>query len=350
MRRFSRVLLSALSALCAAALLASPATATFSGPTGRISFARAVPATNGIEIFTAKPDGSAVTQLTVSGQDRNSIFTDWSPDGQRIAFDSDRTGTNEVQIWLMDWNGANQTQLTTGPGFHGDPAWSPDGKRLALESDWNDYPALQGIWTIPADAGPVGQADATRVTTLPAGFDFDSEPQYSPDGSQIVFTRFRRCKVRGHGHLAGFPHGCLSATFVVRTDGTGLRQLTPWGLNTSAPDWAPDGRKITFDRCDSAKVGCKGDIWTMNPDGSGRRRLTNFPPATNVSHNFDNFRFDFANNPVFAPSGAKILFTHWVPFGGTELLTMAPDGTGQTALIGESEFQNWADWGTNTNP
>src|SRR6266508_2264901 len=79
--------------------LAAPANATFSGTNGRITFARYVSATNGLEIFSAKPDGSAETQLTSSGQDHNAIFSDWSPDGTKIAFDSDRT--DDVQIFIM---------------------------------------------------------------------------------------------------------------------------------------------------------------------------------------------------------------------------------------------------------
>jgi Tol biopolymer transport system component len=50
----------------------------------------------------------------------------------------------------MNWDGSGQTQLTTGPGFHGDPGWFPGGTRLAIESDWGNYPALERVWLIPS--------------------------------------------------------------------------------------------------------------------------------------------------------------------------------------------------------
>jgi dipeptidyl aminopeptidase/acylaminoacyl peptidase len=114
-------LLSSLALLVAvAAVIAATSSATFGGSNGRISFARYVPETNSLEIFSASSTGSDIAQLTTSGQDHSSIFSDWSPDGNTIAFDSDRPGdgTGVVQIWTMNWDGSGQTQLTTGPGFH----------------------------------------------------------------------------------------------------------------------------------------------------------------------------------------------------------------------------------------
>ena len=176
-----RRLLSSLTLLVAfAAVLATTSSATFTGSNGRISFARYIPETNSLEIFSASSTGSGVTQLTTSGQDHSSIFSDWSPDGNTVAFDSDRPGdgTGLAQIWTMNWDGSGQTQLTTGAGFHGDPSWFPGGTQLAIESDWGNYPALEGVWLIPASDGDgVTQSEATRVTTTPSTAMFDEEPQ-----------------------------------------------------------------------------------------------------------------------------------------------------------------------------
>jgi Tol biopolymer transport system component len=140
-------------------------------------------------IFSAKADGTDVVRLTFSGQEHTSFFSDWSPDGQLIAFDSDRT-EDGVQLWVMDWDGQNQRQLTVDEGFHGDAAWDPTGARLAFEADWGQYPDLEGIWTAAfPTTGAITLADATRVTVTPPGMLFDSEPQYSPNGQWIVFSR-----------------------------------------------------------------------------------------------------------------------------------------------------------------
>jgi TolB protein len=347
----------AATALAVIALATStPSSATFSGTNGRITFARFVPNPDpdkfgGIEIFSAKPDGSDVTRLTFSGFDADgnshtSFFSDWSPSGQKIAFDSDRTG--DVQIWTMNWDGSDQTQLTTGAGFHSDPGYTPSGAQLAIGTDWGDGPGSE-IWLIPSsDPDGVTKDEATQVTTIPAGMEFDdSEPQVSPDGQSIVFTRFTGCKEREHGKLAGSFNGCISAIFVVGIDGNGLRRLTPWGLSVSAPDWSPSGQKIAFDSCDSSQLGCKGDIYVMNSDGTGRTRIVDSPPIGDVGHDFANFRFDYRGNPVWSPDGTKIMYTHWLDGGfPTELVTVNPDGSGESTVVGGDFSQNKADWGT----
>ena len=340
---FSLALLGAL-----AAVIATTSSATFSGSNGRISFARYVPATNSLEIFSASATGGVIAQLTSSGQDHSSIFSDWSPDGKTIAFDSDRPGdgTGDVQIWTMSWDGASQTQLTTGPGFHGDPSWFPGSTQLAIEADWGNSPALEGVWLIPSsDVNGVTRDEATRVTTTPSTAMFDEEPQVSPTGQWIAFTRVKSCSAIPRGRLAGAPKGCISAIFVVHPDGTGLRQLTGWGLNADEPDWSPNGQRLVFDSCDSSRLGCKGAIYVMNADGSGTKRIVDSPPIGNVGHDFANFRFDFRNNPTWSPDGTKIMYTHWVP-GGTELVTVNPDGSGESTVVDGNFFQNWPDWGT----
>jgi Tol biopolymer transport system component len=321
-------LLSSLTLLVAvAAVLATTSSATFGGSNGRISFARYIPETNSLEIFSASSTGSGITQLTTSGQDHSSIFSDWSPDGNTLAFDSDRPGDQ-----------SEKTQLTTGPGFHGDPSWFPGGTQLAIEADWGNYPALEGIWLIQSSDGDgVTQGEASRVTATPSTAMFDEEPQVSPNGRWIAFTRVKRCSSIPKGRLAGFEHGCISAIFVVHPDGTGLQQLTSWGLNADEPDWSPDGQKIVFDSCDSGRPGCKGAIYVMNADS---------PPVGNVGHDFANFRFDFRNNPTWSPDGTKIMYTHWA--NGTQLVTVNPDGSGESTVVGGDSFQNWADWGTHS--
>jgi Tol biopolymer transport system component len=328
-------------ALVALALAAAPALATFSGTNGRITFNMFNEATESIEIFSVAPDGSDLQQLT-SNPDRVSFFTDWSPDGQKIAFDSDRTDDG-VQIWTMDWDGSNEVQLTAGEGFHGDPAYSPDGLSLAIDSDWND-PAKQGIWIIPSSGSGIGEADATRVTTVPPTADFDSEPQFSPDGEWIVFTRFKSCGEHEHGHLAGFLHHCTQALYRVHPDGSGLRRLTAWGMEASAPDFSPDGEWITFDAGDSGAVGTRPSLWKMHPDGTGLTRLTKTTVITNVSHDFENLTIDFDNNPVFAPQNNRIVFVQF-GFDANTIQTINTSGGDRTSLFGPGPL-NKPDWGT----
>ena len=127
--------------LGAVVALVTPSSATFPGPDGLISFARFSPKGNSADIHIARPDGSGVQKLT-SNPRRFSLDSDWSPNGQLIAFDSNRVDVEgrkrADQIYLMGADGSGVTQLTRGAGFHGSPGWSPDGTRLAIEADWGD--------------------------------------------------------------------------------------------------------------------------------------------------------------------------------------------------------------------
>jgi Tol biopolymer transport system component len=322
------------------AAVAAPSSATFPGPDGLISFARDVPKTNSVEIFTARPDGTNVQQLT-SNPRRGSFESDWSPNGELIAFDSDRVDVDGrkdvVQVYVMNADGTGVTQLTRGPGFNATPGWSPDASRLAIEADWGQR-ALRGIWIVPAsDPDGVTQEEAQRLTTVPKGVDFDSDAQFSPDGSTIVFTRFKS------------PRPPRSAIHRVNVDGTGLQRLTPWKLNASDPDWSPDGQTITFDSGDLGvfEPGLRGDIYVMGADGSGRTKLTDSPRVR------EGKRFALAQNPVFSPSGTKIMYTLFKarrfssespPLPAGPLIVINPDGSGEQVVVGGKN--NWVDWGT----
>jgi Tol biopolymer transport system component len=323
------------------AVAATPSWATFPGTNGRISFTAGVERTKGNEIFTANPNGSDVKRLTTSGRNHTSFISDWSPDGQTIAFDSDRVDVDGrrdvVQIYLMDADGTNVRQLTRGAGFHGAPGWSPDGASLAIETDWGD-PALQGIWIIPAsDPDGVTRDEARRVTTIPKGVDFDSEPQFSPDGSTIVFTRFKSLS--------------RSAIHRVNVDGTGLVRLTPFRLNASDPDWSPDGQRIAFDSGDAGRPGSRGNIFVMRDDGSKRKRLTDHPRIRRgdagepMGERPPVAPLNLANNPVWSPSGTKIMYTRFLP-NRTAIRKMNPDGSHNRVVLERSGFPNKVDWGT----
>ena len=329
-----RVLPALVLAVAIIAVGAAPASATFPGPNGRIAFNGFVEETESLEIFTANPNGEDVQQLT-SNPNVFSELPDWSPDGQRIAFYRERIDVDQpVQIHVMNADGSDVTQLTRGPGFHGFPAWSPDGGSLAIAADWGDYAALRGIWIIPAsDPGGVTRQEARRVTTRPADIrGEDSEPQFSPDGSSIVFTRFKSFR--------------KSAIHRVGIDGTGLERLTPWRLNASDPDWSPNGKKITFDSGDAARRGQSGNIYVMRADGSGRNRLTDHPPLRRGRPSRGQ---SLANNPVWSPSGTQIMFTRFTHKASKLVAQRGPQGDEHVVLggrFGRRHFPNKVDWGT----
>lgn len=110
---------------------------------------------------------------------RNDSMPQFSPDGKRIAFVSDRSGNHE--IWVCDSDGSNSTQLTSFRGLGvTTPRWSPDSERIAFDSDAEGE---TDIWVIGANGGK-----PLRMTTHPAN---DGNPSWSRDGQWIYFDSAR---------------------------------------------------------------------------------------------------------------------------------------------------------------
>jgi Tol biopolymer transport system component len=108
-------------------------------------------------------------------------FPDYSPDGRRVAFASARNGASS-EIWLVEADGSNPTQLTRGPGLsQSSPRWSPDGRTIAYDSLGED--GSWDVWTIDAE----GSAPR-RFTTHPAD---DNLPSWSRDGRFLYWNSDR---------------------------------------------------------------------------------------------------------------------------------------------------------------
>jgi len=106
---------------------------------------------------------------------------DYSPDGQRIVFESRRNGQSN-EIWLAGADGSNPIQLTHGPGqWQGSPRFSPDGRTIAFDSQGED--GSWDVWTIDSSGGP-----PRRFTSDPAN---DNLPSWSRDGRFIYWSSTR---------------------------------------------------------------------------------------------------------------------------------------------------------------
>ena len=316
--------------LCAATIAfgTAPSSATFPGEDGRIAFDAFRAKTDSGEIFTAASDGSDLQKLT-SAPNHFSVLPDSWPG----------RAANRLHSGDLRWRQPGYSDLCDERGrkrpreAHPRP-WSPRRPKLVAgrkhacdQVRLGPRRALQGIWIIPAsDPDGVTEEEAARVTTIPASAKFDFEPQFSPDGSSIVFTRFKSRR--------------RSAIHRVNIDGTGLERLTRWRLNASNPDWSPDGQSIAFDSGDSGTPGSKGDIYVIRADGSGRTRLTDRPRF------HEGGRFDLTGNPCWSPSGTQIMYTHFLPNGTGTLMAMNADGSDKHVVIDRPRTPNKVDWGT----
>ena len=164
----------------------------------------------------------------------------------------------------------------------------------------------------------------------------DSEPEWSPNGTKIVFTRSRQTT----GAKSTDP---VTEIDVMNANGSNQTRLTRSAQNDHSPTWSPDGTKIAFvrERVLSKTPGSTpqpyGELYVMNADGSGERRLTqivldvcNKNTLTGEGDNLD------ATQPAWSPDGARIAFTsisHEYPCG-TEISVINADGSGQRQLTG----------------
>lgn len=135
------------------------------------------------DIYTMRPDGSELTNLTDGpAQDSNPF---WSPDGSRIAFESDRNGF--MQIFLMNSDGTDVKQVSTGEAehrfetsqhFEASNPWSPDGSKL-LFTERQPGEKTWLLYTIGVDG-----ENKTALTQVPNIY---SLPTWSPDGTHIAY-------------------------------------------------------------------------------------------------------------------------------------------------------------------
>ncbi len=102
-----------------------------------------------MDIFEANPDGSGLKRLTdAKGYDAEGSY---SPDGKQIVFCSNRSGPENLELYIMDADGKNVRQLTRAPGcYNGGPFFSPDGKQVIFRSDRKKKDHLQ-LFVINAD-------------------------------------------------------------------------------------------------------------------------------------------------------------------------------------------------------
>lgn len=258
-----------------------------------------------------------------------------------IIFTTEESGLPTLAVVHPD--GTGRRRVTTNQQPKAAPAISPDGKRIAFAG------MVSGAWGIY-----VMKADGTGSSLLIQRSSFDGSPAWSPDGSRIAF----RSENNG-------PYGPYGRIFVINTDGTGIRQVSPETGNYTyddGPAWSPDGSRIAFSR--------SGKLHVINADGTGFTPLPNDEGAEYPSWSPDGTRLAFASsgtldiyvrnadgsNPVrlttapeqedlprWSPDSRQLVFDRVVQ--GVQLFIINADGTGEVRLstMGTNS-DGWASW------
>lgn len=268
------------------------------------------------DLYVSAADGSGRVALTEGTH--QAAPGQWSPDGTRIAFATNRdtAGRGGSEIYVVNADGTGRTRLTFGASTAGNgkyaPIWSPDGSRIA-------FAYALGVWSVPANGGTATRIADTPVAAFPVAWSPDGStilalgqqgagdlfyirvsdgsvhdlgrlqtPAYSPDGSRIAYQD-------AQGRLA-----------VMNADTTDVRELTD--MTAREPSWVDD-RTVVF-RADhvyldqpETKFGypVRTNLYLLDVDSQDVPRR--------VTGAFDEYAdYRSADLPQVAPGGAQMLF------------------------------------------
>ena len=192
------------------------------------------------EIYVADARAGEVQRLThnVRTRDRSPA---WSPGGDLIVWQSGPP--DAADLFVMRADGSGKRRLVGGAGDDSDPAWSPDGKRVAFSSNRS---GRRQLWAVPADGG-----EPVRLTQGPGRA---RSPAWAPGGRRLAFVR---------------ESARRSDVWLLELSDGSTRSLTRGTGRDSGPDWSPSGERIAFAR---TAVG-RSAIWTLGTEGGRAVRV-----------------------------------------------------------------------------
>jgi TolB protein len=215
----------------------------------------------------------------------------------QIAYASNRSG--HWEIWLMDWDGANQRQITRHNALTILPSWSPDNDRMVYTSFAG---GTSDMWIINRRGG-----GRIRLRT---GLGLNTSATFSPISNDIAFV----------GSVFGNPD-----IYLIKDDGTNIRRLTTSSSIESTPEWSPNGRQISFT---SGRSGTP-QIYIMQADGTNVKRIS--------------YDGDWNDDATWSSDGDRVAYTSRV--NGRFQIRVANVINGETHIVageGSNEQPSWS--------
>lgn len=232
------------------------------------------------ELWAAMPDGSSPHRLTPT--DFHVEFYRWAPDGSRLIVEGGPKvgGAGTLDLYVMNSDGSGRVDIASARVI---PEWSPDGQRLAYFDQ------------VTANIG-VMNADGGGATPLPTGGDIETDPRWSPDGRQILYRR-------------EITQPFSEEIWVMDADGTHQRKISlPAFLSPFKAAWSPDGKQIAIE--------ANSGVWVVRSDGTGLKPVT--PNCTLTACAGPGYSYVH-----WRPDATELLF------GGTNSVNLvSPDGSG----------------------
>lgn len=260
----------------------------------------------------------------------------------RIAF---QDAGNGGQIWVMNPDGTGKTQVTDISGPAERPAFTADGTQIVYNSDTRvrraevDGPSDDGIagtdGGLYASVSPDGDiaytlgsdiiANGVNITNTPSGVN-EYQPDYSPDGTQIVFARN--------------DHESYDLFIASATGGNEVNLTNTPDIAESSPDWSPDGSQVIFDISPATGTESFVRIARIDADGSNYVELTtgdaDFDPAYSPDGEFFVFMRHQGGGNRISPQGG----------GPSDIIVADADGGNQHSISGPGVHTHVSpDWG-----
>ena len=313
------------------ALAVPTASATLPGKNGSIVFKRYFEPDRWGALFTIRSDGTGEKQLTHTARNVTDDQPDWSPDASLIAFTRCAPDA-PCAIYTVKPDGSQLKRLSPNAEDGANASFLPDGRHFVYTRatggvrHFANWDQIEHSDVVVRDVD--GRNPRVLISSKPYAGDYNS-PQFSPDGSKIVY-------VRANSPLS--KPSLERALFVANANGGGSRRITPWSLNGGDnPDWAPNGKLIIFRSHEENEGGAQSQIYAVRPDGHGLQPLTHFKPGTEVL------------SYSFSPDGKWITFAKTGTAGLPDVFVMRPNGKNIQPVTHSKLWDSAPDWGRRTN-